>query len=48
METLGEYHAEIRNTTRLVEVKKILQLKITRNTTAKYKWYLVKRHGMIS
>ena len=47
MEKLADYFSDKRDTTRVIELKKISTLERTRNTAAKHKWYLKERHGMI-
>ena len=47
MEQLADYYANVRNTTRVIETKKIIISERTRNTTSKHKLYLKERHGMI-
>ena len=47
IDSLAEHFAAKRNTTRIVEVKKIRTSERTRATAAKHKWYLKDRHGMI-
>ena len=47
MVALAENFAVKRETTRVIEVKKIKSSESICTTTAKHKWYLKERHGMI-
>ena len=47
MTQLADHYAEKRDSTRVIEVKKIHTSERTRRTAAKHKWYLKERHGMI-
>ena len=47
LDTLAEYYAEKRDTTKANEVKKIKHTEAIQRVSAKYKYYLKERHGMI-
>ena len=47
MKVLAEHYAERRNTTKVIEINKILTYENIRKTAAKHKWYLKERNGMI-
>ena len=47
MEQLAEHFALHRDTSRIVEMKKITTSETVRQTAAKHKWYLKERHRMI-
>ena len=47
LEELAEHYASNRQTTKQTEIKKIKQSKEIRTTSAKHKWYLKERYGMI-
>ena len=47
MKVLAEHYAERRNTTKVIEINKIIKYEAIRKTAAKHKWYLKERNGMI-